>query len=261
MVTLQSHVINLPKDGERLERALSRAYRVGLQPHVFAARTPADLSPHEQVSPTLTPGEIGVFLSHRSLLKEVGDAAADSLHLVLEDDVIFFEGFRDRFEEVVAELSRTGPRLVQVGWLPTAAESTRAGLWWRRVKSTPAVRAAVHRLKSSTPLVPPILDPVIPGWGMHCYLISPVIAREFSTILGTAMLAPVDYYLRAFSQVEPDRVYRTRFPLAGQDWTFSSTVREDRFVAEPLQIDGRGRVIRYPATSHGGMFDRAEGHG
>jgi len=239
---VHTHVINLPNDVTRLRQATERAARVGLSPRVFVARTPADLDSETTVDPELAPGEIGCFMSHRALLQEIATQPSDSLHLVLEDDVVFFPGFIESFQRVLEELAHCDAGIVQVGWLPVAAEDTSIRLLQQRLRASRLVRIPAHAMRKSVPKIPPMLQETTPGWGTHCYLVSPAAADRFATFLGRTVLAPVDYYLRAFSMLGPRTVFRTRFPLAGQDWSHASTVRDDRFNHGQRQIDQRGRL-------------------
>lgn len=240
---VHSYVINLPNDVARLRQSMERAARVGLSPRVFVARTPADLDSETTVDLELAPGEIGCFMSHRALLQEIATQPSDSLHLVLEDDVVFFPGFTESFDRVLEELEHCDVGIVQLGWLPVAGEDTSFRLLRQRLKTSRLVRIPAHAMRPSIQVVPPILRATTPGWGNHCYLVSPAAADRFATFLGRNVLAPVDYYLRAFSMLGPRKVCRTRFPLAGQDWSHSSTVRDDRFNHGQRQIDPFGRLI------------------
>lgn len=244
---MKSWVINLPSATTRKLRAIKRANAVGLRPEIFQAVDGSTVSLPNLAG--LSPGEQGCFLSHRRILDRIVDSAED-FHLVLEDDVIFFPSFEDAFPAVVDAMRRESLGLVQVGWLPTDDQLRR----WPRARDKMAafvpVRRAYSLLRPSTPAMPPPVVSKEMGWGTHCYLISRDYAPVWKEFIDGAPIAAVDYYMRALSTVQPGRVRRTRFPLAGQDWSFGSSVHPGRFAFQRAQLDSSGRKIS-PAKNEG----------
>ncbi|WP_454778559.1 glycosyltransferase family 25 protein [Georgenia muralis] len=246
---LRTHIINLPDDHERLGRALSRARTVGLDPQVFAGLRPKNYPDLSVASDALTAGEVGCFLSHRTLIDRIVEAdsgGGDSIHLILEDDVVFFDGFSSMLQPALATLVHRQAAILQLGWLPTTESSSAAALWWARAKANRGLRSAAHALWRSIPVAAPPVTGLQPGWGTHCYAVMASRIGEYRDFLDGRALAPVDYYLRAFSELRPGAVLRTRFPLAGQDWNFDSRVRPDRFNHQLAQIGPDGRRLREP---------------
>lgn len=240
-----SHVINLPRDKERRSLVAARAGDAGLLPRFFRARTASDLEPGVYVEPSLSPGQIGCLLSHLALLREIATEPPTARHLVLEDDVVFFDGFRESLGHVLRELGPSGADLVQLGWIPAIEESSPRHLLVQRVKTGVPLRRLARRLGRPVPAEPPILQSATPGWGTHCYLVTPSSAERFARFLEGPILAPVDHYLRALSLIgPPGRVMRTRFPIAGQDRALPSTVQAGVSGRTFIQIDQRGRPIR-----------------
>lgn len=242
---ISSHLINLPHDRARLSLAVDRAAAVGLHPEVFIACTGHDLDTSTFADPSLSRGQIGCYLSHRTLLRRIAAEPVDSLHIVLEDDVVFFERFAALLDRVVAELAADSlTEVVQLGWIPEIDATSPRRLASERLKTSRVLRSMASAINRRVPVEAPLLKAVTPGWGTHCYLITPAGAHRLALFLNGAILAPVDHYLRAFSLVAPvNFIVRTRFPLAGQDWGFSSTVNEGGGPPSFVQIDDRGRKV------------------
>lgn len=243
---IKCHLINLPQDRARLSLAIDRASEVGLQPEVFIAQTGQDRSAGVYVDPSLSQGQVGCFLSHMTLLRRIAAEPTKSLHIVLEDDVVFFDRFARLLDRVVAEFaSDSGAEIVQLGWIPEIDATKLRRLASERLKASTVLRSLARSMNRRVPVEAPLLKRSTPGWGMHCYLLSPVGADRLANFLDGAILAPVDHYLRAFSLIGPASIIvRTRFPLAGQDWGFSSTVSPGGGLPGGfVQIDDRGRKV------------------
>jgi GR25 family glycosyltransferase involved in LPS biosynthesis len=241
---LSAHIINLPADASRLRRVLSDAQRVGLDPTVFRARTHADLNSDVAVAPSLSSGEVGCFLSHRDLLRDIAAQEGDGVHLILEDDVVFLDGFGNNLRGIIREMAGADAQIVQLGWIPTPEESTRLALLSERIRANQFLRAIARGAGRRIPLELSMLRSTTFGWGTHCYLVTRPGAALLSRLLDfdSAILAPVDHYLRAVSLIAPrGSALRARLPIAAQDWSQPSTVQSQ--ATGLTQIDQRGRRI------------------
>ncbi|WP_169053827.1 glycosyltransferase family 25 protein [Agromyces sp. H66] len=237
--SLTSYIINVPGQTVRLELARARAASVGLETQVFAART-GDAA----ASIGLTPGEVGCFLSHRDLMRTIAGQPSDSLHLVLEDDVLFLDSFRPTVERIRAERPRA--EVIQLGWIPPPEEATAVGLAADRARSSAAVRRFARLFRNNVTPVRPLLRRAMFGWGSHCYLITPAGAAFFAELLDVdrTIRAPLDAYLRALSLVGgPGFALRPNFPVAVQDPGLPSTIQATSTGLR--QIDDRGRLLRH----------------
>jgi len=186
------------------------------------------------------------FELQRTLHERRAAGELPDLVLVLEDDVLFYPGFRDALDRTLAELpERCG--FVQLGWLPTAQEWTLSYRARHRLGSVRAVRAAARMAR---PQIKPVQSLTIwapPAFGTHCYFVSADLANALGAMLGPQILGPIDLYLRFFFElmgvVDGPEFRRTRFPLAGQDWNLpSDIVRHSRFNDPVGQLDDRGRA-------------------
>jgi GR25 family glycosyltransferase involved in LPS biosynthesis len=243
-----TYLINLDTRADRRTASLARCREVGLAPTVVSALTPADARGAGMWwAPWLDPAQAACTASHKQLYDRIGRDDHD-LVLVLEDDVLFYDEFPDALERTLAELpDRCG--FVQLGWLPTAREWT---LWYRgrhRLGGIRAVRAAARVLR---PQVKPVQSVTIwapPAFGTHCYLVSADLARSLGGMLGPQLPGPVDLYLRfvfdLMGVVDGPEFRRTRFPLAGQDWSLPNDVVRHGHVG---QLDDRGRTRIRPAV-------------
>lgn len=246
---MQAHVINLPRHPDRLARTVTRCSAVGLTPSLFSAVDGRLVSVPDRRD-ELTEGEVGCVLSHRGLLEKIGSDVDDThLHLVLEDDVAFFPDFSTKFRKIVDWFSTSPAGLVQVGWVPTLFEQHWSYRYRHLLTTTPVARRLAHTIRRSTPLDAPLVLPVRPAWGTHCYLVKPSVARDAQALMSGRLLGSADHYLQALWELMPDQVWRTRFPLAGQDRSDSSSVRGSEGPWAGVQFDSRGRLWRGEASS------------
>lgn len=212
-----THAINLASSVDRRERVQARAAEVGLTARIFPALTGADLATRH-ASPELSPGEIGCFLSHRALLHEIAQDDADAVHLVLEDDVTFADGFRPALERILAERP-PAMGMVQLGWLQYADDYARLVRVADRIRDSRVVRPL---LRSRAVVLRTTF-----GWGSHCYLVTPVGAEYACRLLDfdETIRAPYDAYLRSVSLLSsPGFAWRSKRPLASPDPALPSTI-------------------------------------
>jgi GR25 family glycosyltransferase involved in LPS biosynthesis len=240
---ISAWIVNLPRHHERLAHATARARAVGLEPDVFTA---VDGAEHGAVPTTadLSPGEVGCLLSHRRLLQEIAVAPRTGYVLVIEDDVEFSPRFPELLPRVLRAASERGAGLVQVGWIPTEDQLRPAQRLYDTVAASSTLRRVVHLVRPHHPAEPPPLVARDLAWGTHCYLVHTGFADTVRAALADPLHAPVDYYFRALRYLHPERVFRTRFPLAGQDWSFGSSVRPERFAFQHVQITSEGKRER-----------------
>jgi GR25 family glycosyltransferase involved in LPS biosynthesis len=248
-----AYLLNLDTRADRRTASLARCREVGLSPTVVSALTPERAREAGLWwSPWLNPAQAACAASHKQLYDRIGRDHRD-LVLVLEDDVLFYPGFADALERTLAELpDRCG--FVQLGWLPTAREWTLSYRARHRLGNMRAIRATARAMR---PQVTPVQSVTIwapPAFGTHCYLVSADLARALAGLIGPQLLAPIDLYLRFFFElmgvVDGPEFRRTRFPLAGQDWTLTSDiVHHSRFDDPVGQLDHRGRARVRPSPA------------
>ena len=243
-----AHLVSLDSEPARRALALQRARAAGLDPRVHPACDGRTLDPLPVSPGGLAPGEIGCLLSHRALLREIAAGPAD-LALVLEDDVVFAEQFGPGMAEVLTALAEHDLSFVQVGWMPTDEQRRPVNRVRARLAASPPVRRVVHALRPNTPAKAPLVVPRPLGWGAHCYLVTRGFAGTLAEILDSPLLAPVDAVFRGVAVMAPDRLWRTRFPLAGQDFTLGSTVNPERFRFVGRQLDAHGRLVDDPRST------------
>lgn len=255
VMQIRCYVINLQERRQRLAAARRRLAEVGMHCTVFPARTGSGCVAADGID--LKGGERGCFLSHRDLLSQIG-AEADGVHLVLEDDATFVGGFGARIQQVLCELPESWGYL-QVGWLPTAREKAT----WHRVRQRVAALAPLRRMTRMAGRDVPLRQPSIvtdrPAWGTHCYAVRPWFARKMAGCLSGPPFAPVDYYFRFLWEWDPRGMFRTRYPLAGQDWTMGSDVDPARFSAATTQVDDAGRLVKPDKAVGMTRHERARG--
>lgn len=143
---MKAYVINLDSAAARLETFRVRAAAVGLTFERFAAVNGAVLAEEDlrrwqgraRLWAPLSPGEIGCFLSHRALWRQIA-AGEDSWAFVAEDDIVFSPDAADV--------------LATTDWLPAGVHLIKVETMLGRIELSGRVLArrgdhALRRLKS-----------------------------------------------------------------------------------------------------------------
>ncbi|WP_447925816.1 glycosyltransferase family 25 protein [Georgenia muralis] len=245
--SLRVYVVNLARHTDRKQRAALACAEQGLRPDFFTGvdAQDADLPPHRS---SLTPGEVGCLLSHRGVMRKIATAEGSQYSLILEDDVVFHDNFRGNLQSALELAKTNGAGFVQLGWLPLTSRPPTIRLWRDRAVTRPLLRKIAHAVHRSTPVEPPALQRLDPTWGTHCYLVTPEFARNILDFTDGRVLGPYDAYLRALARLLPQEMWRARFPLAGQDWSLTSSVDAARTDGPSgHQVDSRGRLYGRPS--------------
>ncbi len=241
---MRSFVINLPGADDRLAAFRAKEAEVGLESEVFPAVNGAELPSFPAHRKHLTPGEIGVLLSHRTLLRDRAAGSGTEWILIMEDDVHFWDDFPDLLARTVSDADRMGKRMVQLGWVPLTRKPRWASLVRDRLVASRAVRVAARIVRPHVTMEPPWVVDAPFGWGAHCYMVRADFAGALADLLdGPRIHAPLDHYYRLLRLLYPDEVGRARFSLAGQTPGHGSTTVADR-QERAFQTDSRGRVLR-----------------
>ena len=105
---MKAVVINLDRDKERLAHVESEAKRAGLMLERVAALTPDSIP--EKMRATyfatvdgLKPGEVACYASHLHVAQQVAQGTYGNACLVLEDDIVFCDGFAELLDEAVKQ--------------------------------------------------------------------------------------------------------------------------------------------------------------
>ncbi|GAA5159533.1 glycosyltransferase family 25 protein [Ornithinimicrobium tianjinense] len=239
---MRSLVINLSGATERLAAFRAREATTGLHSSVFPA---VDGRRIDQVPPEargLTKGEVGCFLSHRAVMREAAEVGTDWV-VILEDDVLFWDGFAGALTRAMTDADQRGMRLVQLGWVPLTARPHRAKLALERTVASHLVRRAARSVRPRLQVPAPQVVDAAWGWGAHCLMVRGDFAGQVSTFLEGSMLQPLDHYMRLLRTLFPGEVGRSRFSLAGQVPSSESSVDPGRRGMRPFQTDSRGRIV------------------
>lgn len=95
-----TYVVNLPARKDRLESVHKQLDHIGLKFYCVFAAVDGHKLGIKHADPTITPGMIGCFESHKAILKEAIDKGYERI-LVIEDDIVCIDDFDNRLKKAL----------------------------------------------------------------------------------------------------------------------------------------------------------------
>lgn len=214
-----AHVINLDKDTKKLASFMEQELPVSVErwPATYGKDLKAQALPAQGVGNVIIQsgkgtyaqqwkdlrnlGAVGCFLSHRAVLQHCATLAVPDTagHLILEDDAIFPEDFRIRWDAVRQQIP-TDWDMVYLGINGAKGHAVSAGI------------LKLYTVKDSSG-----------NWGTHAYLVRHGALRSKLLPALERMFEAVDGQFNAF--FDAWKVYAVEPKLVGLDDTLESTIQ------------------------------------